>query len=348
MQTPDARQMRKLAFQELENHEGWQRAALYSGQADPFCCLPAWQLSFHEVFAPERQLMVWHEPGRVVDSVLVLAEQVFSAESVLLTPIDTLWFFSSPLLGPHAVDMLARAMSDLAAMYHPYFPRIVISGLQPGGATPRRLLQTFGRSFDFFMHSETVQCAASLDGGLDGFLSRRSANHRAKLAKGSRRAGERGIVCERHVPASADEARTVLARMLAVEEESWKGQGQCGMTEEPARSFYAAMLRRLAPARAARVMFARHEGRDVGFIFGGMAGGIYRGQQFSYDRNWKDAGIGNLLQLEQVAWLCEEHASRYDMGPVTGPRMGYKAHWTEKRLPIQTWLMVKKQSGFPQ
>ena len=38
----------------------------------------------------------------------------------------------------------------------------------------------------------------------------------------------------------------VLARMLAVEEESWKGQGQCGMTEEPARSFYAAMLRRLA------------------------------------------------------------------------------------------------------
>ena len=323
MRTPDAHQMRKLAFQELEGHEGWQRAALYSGQADPFCCLPAWQLSFHEVFAPERQLMVWHEPGRVVDSVLVLAEQTFSPDSILLTPIDTLWFFSSPLLGPHSVDMLARAMSELAALYHPYFPRIVISGLQPGGATSRRLLQVFGSSFDFFIHSETVQSAASLDGGLDGFLSRRSASHRAKLVKGHRRAKERGITYERYVPACAAEGQAVFERMLAVEEESWKGQGQCGMTEEPARSFYGAMLRRLAPARAARIMFARHEDRDVGFIFGGMAGGIYRGQQFSYDRHWRDAGIGNLLQLEQVA-------------------MGYKEHWTEKRLPIQAWLMVKK------
>lgn len=346
MRTPDSRNIEKLAFHQLENHEGWQRAALYSGQADPFCCLPAWQLSFHEVFTPERQLMVWHDSGRVMDSVVVLAEQVFSAESVLLTPIDTLWFFSSPLLGPDAVDMLAHAMSDLAAPYHPFFPRIVISGLQPGSATPRRLLQTFGRSFDFFMHSETVQCAASLQGGLDGFLSRRSANHRAKLAKGRRRAQERGIVYERHIPASEAEAQAVFERMLAVEAESWKGQGQCGMTEEPARAFYAAMLRRLAPARSARIMFARHENRDVGFIFGGMAGGtaggVYRGQQFSYDRHWKDVGIGNLLQLEQVAWLCEEQAARYDMGPVTGPRMAYKAHWTENRLPIQTWLMVKK------
>lgn len=342
MRTPDAHQMKKLAIHELENHEGWQRAALYSGQADPFCCLPAWQLSFHEVFAPERQLMVWHEPGQVVDSVLVMAEQVLSPDSILLTPIDTLWFFSSPLLGPHAVDMLARAMSDLAALYHPYFPRIVISGLQPGSATPRRLLQIFGRSFDFYIHSETVQCAASLHGGLDGFLSRRSANHRAKLAKGGRRAKQRGLVYERHVPACAAGAQAVFERMLAVEEESWKGQGQCGMTDEPARSFYGAMLRRLAPARAARIMFARHEDKDVGFILGGMAGDVYRGQQFSYDRHWKDVGIGNLLQHEQVAWLCEEHAVRYDMGPVTGPRMGYKEHWTEKRLPIQTWLMVKK------
>ena len=107
-------------------------------------------------------------------------------------------------------------------------------------------------------------------------------------------------------------------------------------------SFYDAMLRRLAPAHGARVMFAVHEGRDVGFIFGGMAGDVYRGQQFSYDQEWKDAGIGNLLQMEQVAWLCEQGAVRYDMGPLTGPRMGYKAHWTEACLPIQTWLMVKK------
>lgn len=334
--------MEQLAFHEFEGHAGWQRAALYSGQADPFCCTPAWQLSFHEVFAPERRLLVRHESQHDVDSVLVFAEQAFSAEAILLTPIDTLWFFSSPLLGPHAVDMLGNLLDELADRHKPFVPRIVISGLQPGGLLPRRLLRTFGRQYDFFMHSETVQCAASLQGGLDGFLSRRSANHRAKMSKGRRRAQNRGIAYERHVPASTSEAQAVFARMLAVENKSWKGEGQCGMAEEPARSFYAAMLRRLAPARGARVMFAVHEGRDVGFIFGGMAGDVYRGQQFSYDQDWKDAGIGNLLQIEQVAWLCEQGATRYDMGPLTGPRMGYKAHWTEACLPIQTWLMVKK------
>ena len=335
--------MEKIPFHDLEGHKGWQQAALHSGQADPFCCLPAWQLSFHEVFAPERRLLVWHEARHTSHSMLVLAEQVFATDSVLLTPIDTLWFFSSPLLGVHAVDMLARVTDELAARYAPFFPRIVLSGLQPGSLLPQRLLRTFSHSFDFFMHSEAIQCAASLEGGLDGFLSRRSANHRAKLSKGRRRAQQRGIEYERHIPVTEAEAQAVFERMLAVESKSWKGVGQCGMAEEPARSFYDVMLRRLAPARGARIMFATHEGQDVGFIFGGMAGDVYRGQQFSYDLEWKDAGIGNLMQLEQVAWLCEQGASRYDMGPLTGPRMGYKAHWTERRLPIQTWLMVKKQ-----
>ena len=37
------------------------------------------------------------------------------------------------------------------------------------------------------------------------------------------------------------------------------------------------------------------------------------------------ASIGNLLQLEQVRWLCEEGVERYDMGPV----MDYKRSWME-------------------
>lgn len=81
-----------------------------------------------------------------------------------------------------------------------------------------------------------------------------------------------------------------------------------------------------------RVMFARHEGRDIGFIFGALFGNVYRGQQFSYADDWKGASIGNLLQLEQIRWLCEEGAIRYDMGP----QMGYKRHWTERRTLITT------------
>ena len=99
------------------------------------------------------------------------------------------------------------------------------------------------------------------------------------------------------------------------------------------------MIRRLAVRGAARVMFARHEGRDIGFIFGGMLGPCYRGQQFSYDAAWKDLSIGNLLQVEQVRWLCEEGAVRYDMGTASGEAMAYKRHWTEMHPVSQTWFL---------
>jgi CelD/BcsL family acetyltransferase involved in cellulose biosynthesis len=46
--------------------------------------------------------------------------------------------------------------------------------------------------------------------------------------------------------------------------------------------------------------------------------------------------------LEKINWLCEEGIKRYDMGPVSGPKMGYKTHWTEKRSEIQAWLFVRR------
>ena len=45
------------------------------------------------------------------------------------------------------------------------------------------------------------------------------------------------------------------------------------------------------------------------------------------------------MQVETIRWLCEEGVQRYDMGPVDGPKMGYKTHWTEKAFPIRTWLI---------
>ena len=102
------------------------------------------------------------------------------------------------------------------------------------------------------------------------------------------------------------------------------------------------MMARLATARAGRILFARHEDKDIGFIFGGMAGRIYRDQQFSYAEKWKRHSIGNLMQMEQIKWLCEEDARRYDMGPLVGPKMGYKSHWTEKRIKFQTWVLVRR------
>lgn len=316
----------------------WTRLATSTNQADPFCCAPIWQLAFHEVFSPNRRLFL----AASSESQIAFAEASFSPEELFLTPIETSWLFACPLLGKEAVALLAEALDSLAAFYAPLFPHIIISGVRPGSSTSRRLLQRFGKGFDLFLHSHGVQCAASLEGGLDGFLGRRSANRRSKLLKAVRQAAQKGISFERIIPASPEEAGCAYRRMLAVEASSWKGIGHCGMAESPSREFYGVMLRRLSGTQEARIMFARHEDRDIGFIFGGMAGTIYRGQQFSYDHKWKDWSVGNIMQLEQIAWLCEEGAARYDMGPLDGPRMEYKRHWTEERLEIQTWILAKR------
>ena len=316
----------------------WSSAATSTGQVDPFCSSPTWQLSFHAAFAPDRRLFV----EASAQSLIAFAETVISPGKVYLTPLEPHWFFACPLLGKHAVTLLARASVFFAAAYRPFFPRIIISGIRPGGVLARRLMRDFADDFSLYLHATGVQSAASLHGGVDGYLSRRSGGHRSKLQKAARRAREQGVFFERAIPASTEEAATTYARMLAVEERSWKGLGQCGMTEPPARRFYQILLRNLAAEKAARIIFARHEGEDIGFIFGGKAGNIYRGQQFSFSVEWSKYSIGNLMQMEQIRWLCEEGTKRYDMGPLDGPRMEYKRHWTEKAMEIQTWALVPK------
>lgn len=318
-----------------EQRQLWRQLAVRTQQADPFCSGPLWQLSFHAAVAPRRRLRIRADG----EAVLAFAEQPLSDGTVALTPIESHWLFGACLLGKSAPAILEDWLGagDMAA-----FSRMLISGIRPGGERAVRLLRRMEKTFHVLHFADGLQCAASLRGGLDGFLSRRSANHRQKLGKAMRRARQAGIVFERHAPRTAGEAALLYERMLVVERTSWKGMAACGMTEQPARQLYAVLLRNLAQEGLARIMFARHEGTDIGFIFGGKAGNIYRGQQFSYHDAWKRWGIGNLLQVEQVRWLCEEGARRYDMGPLDGGAMRYKEHWTERRLPVQSWLLLRR------
>lgn len=321
-----------------DQHIEWTQALQRVEQADPFCCTPEWQMSFHDAFSPERRLLIESESNNVI----AFAEYKNAPDLVYLTPIESHWLFGCPLLGVNAVELLADRLTEIEKLYKPSFPRILISGIRPEGILPPQLFRHLGHLFDFFLHSSSIQCAASLVNGVDGFLSRRSANHRKKLKKQFRRANEAGIYFERVIPDSPEKAVETYARMIAVERKSWKGIGKCGMTESPALEFYDSMMLRLAKKSGARIIFARHEESDIGFIFGGMTGGIYRGQQFSYDEAWKDYSAGNLMQVEKVRWLCEEGAMRYDMGPIVGPKMGYKKHWTEIGFKSETWVLAKK------
>jgi len=114
------------------------------------------------------------------------------------------------------------------------------------------------------------------------------------------------------------------------------------MEQPGVADFYRLMLRELSETADARVIMARYEDRDIGFIFGGMLGKIYRGQQFSFVDDWAAGSIGNTLQTEQIKWLCEESANRYDLGPLHGPAMEYKQHWTDQRYRVSSVVLWRR------
>lgn len=321
---------RPCSFAELDHPDSvLNRAAARSVLADPFCGRSEWQLSFHEAFAPRRPLVVREAGGSVVAFAAIRHPRI----GALLEPIESYWCFGAPLLGEDAVELLDALLDEAPLREAP--PSVVLSGLVPGSPLPRRVAGRFRSRYEIVRLRPSLLCSASLEGGPDAFLARRSSRLRKGLRQAERRAAERGVRFEREVPRSVAEADAVYARMLRVERVSWKGIGHCGMAEPPALQFYRQMLRRLSRSAAARVMFARSDDHDVGFIFGALAGAHYRGQQFSFAEDWRPWSIGNLLQLEQIRWLCEEGVARYDMGPL----MEYKVHWTELRQRIDARLL---------
>ncbi len=320
----------------------WDGLALSGAQGDPFCCGSAWQLAYHETMGPPGRRVCMRADG---DSLLILAETFTASGSPVLTPLESGWIYGTQMLGPASVRMLAEMLPDIRREYGTV-PDIVIGGVSPSGGLAHALFRHFADEFDFFRIGSALPCAASLSGGVDGFLSRRSANFRSKLKKAVRRARERGITVVDPSPATDAEADAVYGRILSVEARSWKGLSSNGMNEEPYKSFYGAMIRRLVRTGNARVLFACADGRDIGYIFGGMLGPHYRGQQFSFDAEWKEHSVGNLLQIGQITRLCESgRCILYHMGSKSGDKMLYKNHWTELTFPIETWLMrVKPQS----
>ena len=325
-------------FAEVDDPLGaMNRAASRTEHGDPLCCRTEWQLSYLEAFTPEATPL-FRESG---DSMIAFVDSSFPDGTRILLPLDQSWLYGAPLLGPDAVDLLLQLLDEPEFRESP--PTIWLSGLTPQGERQRQLVNALRRSHTLHgiqSPKPPLQCSASLLGGYSGYLSRRSGHFRRRLRSSDRKATEVGVQFERCAPASAAEAKVAFARMIEVEQQSWKGLTQSGMEQPESREFYGRMLIRLAQIGAGRVMFARHGGVDIGFIFGGYANGAYRGQQFSFLDTWRAFSIGNLLQQEQLRWLCEEGAERYDMGPM----MEYKAHWTEQQARMDSWLVRPRVS----
>ncbi|NBC19765.1 MAG: GNAT family N-acetyltransferase [Alphaproteobacteria bacterium] len=293
----------------------WDALAAGSETPDPLSGGSAWQLT---ALACSRRAGAQILLRQSHDSQVALAVTQESGR-IRLEPLEAHWSFGCPLLGPEAVAMLADSIAALRNLHPDHRIACVVSGLDPQGLHARQISATFPR---VLARWQDDQAAASLAGGMEGWLSRRSANTRKNLKRSQRRAREAGIRFERARPVSAWQAFEVYSRMLGIEARSWKGKRHSGLLA--LRRFYAQLLEAYAARDAARVIFARQGSEDVGFCYGGVGGGVYRGQQTSYSEQVADLGIGTLMHLETAKWLVEDGAHLHHFGPVQR-QIAYKA-----------------------
>jgi len=293
---------------------------------DRFCSRSEWILPFHRAFLPERELRLYREG----DSFATFAAREHESVGRYLEPIDTMWCFACPLLGPQAVDLLAEAVAELG----PGAP-FVLAGIpathERAGLLGRTVLAFDGR-YTLRAVDTTLRWVASLEGGLDGWLSRRAPAFRRNLRSAVRKAEEDGVRFEHLRPRNEAELESAYARVLDVEERSWKAAEGSGVAQGPMRSFYDDMLPRLVRRGALRVVVATREGRDVGYAHGAVTGDHFRGLQLSADRDLAHLSLGNLLQRALIEGLCEEGIRSYDLGT----RSDYKRRWAEEGLRTVT------------
>lgn len=302
-----------------------ERAAEYdavvarSPDIDTFCCTSHWILPAHQAFGAGRTPWMF----RCADGYALLMMRAHGRLRVA-EPLEACWGLACPLVGS-APAPLCASFAALCEQRRCEWDLLCLAGIPSAAPLGQALVGALGRRHVLRVGPTTRRHVASLAGGLDGFLARRSRNFRRSLARAERRARELGIEFE-WATAGDQPPAALLARLWAVEQRSWKARDGVGLALEEMRAFYGAMMPRLAATGSLRLLFARRDGRDVGYVLGAVRGRRYRGLQFSFDDAYRDCGLGNVCQLVQIRALGAEGVSWYDLG--TGG--DYKRAWAER------------------
>ena len=302
----------------------FDRLVLETPRIDPFCSSSAWVLSAHEAFHPEQEPWVF----RSESGYLVLAEGRTPEIGTYLAPLEAMWGLASPLVGFGRGDLAAEAC-DLLCRETPRWDALWLCGLDPRSVTFSALAVGLSENYSLFRGPVTRRHVAALDGGVDGYLGRRSSRFRANLRRADRRAVQAGITWTWVDTVPSDTEREALfSRALRIDEQSWKGLSGQGLGVGGMAAFYDRMTARLAARGALRLVFATLGGEDIAMGFGAVFGTTFRGLQMSFDERFRHLSPGNLVQLEMLRRLEDEAIGWYDLGT----DIGYKSRWGEPGL----------------
>ncbi len=310
--------------------DDFDREVVATPGIDRFCSQTAWVLAAASALMPPRASFSFKgEHGY-----FAAMRGVHPAGFPYIEPIELAWGLAAPLIGRDPLAVVAEVVPLLAGRRD--WQLAIISGHAASSAQRRALDEALPARWERRRGQPTIRHVASLEGGVDGFLARRSRDLRKSLRKSLRVAAAEGVTFE-SVRASEADAHALYERIQAVEATSWKAGEGVGISTGPMRGFYSLMMPRLCALGQQRTIFARKADRDVGYILGAVLAGEYRGLQFSYDDAVAQLGIGGLLQYQQVLELSEESVARYDLGT----EMDYKRRWAEQILETDMLVIVR-------
>ncbi len=285
---------------------------------DRFCSSSLWAVPALEAFRPDVEELV---VGGNEDASVVLAVGISPQVGEFLAPLESTWGLGSPVAARTPADG-ARAVAELLRSRERERLAILL-GLD--GRMLKELCRHLGRNTRVQLLDRTVRHSASLAGGIDGFLSRRSRKFRASLRRAVTRGREAGLRFERHPLTAPEDLDAVYSDVLDVEAHSWKTRAGNGVAQGPMVHFTRGVLERSAAADHALLIFAYLGDERVGYIHGAFVNNAFRGLQMSFHHEQANLSLGNLMQREMIRWLCELGCETYDLGS----ELPYKRRWAE-------------------
>lgn len=313
----------------VDRAAAFDQAVAVTPGIDRFCSSVPWVIAAHHALMGDREPWL----GTVDDGWIALA-RAQRPGGRYLEPLELAWGLACPLIGPDPVAVVEGLMAGLAV--EPDWDLALLAGIVTGGAHHRALRACLRPGWRLGVGPSTERYVASLDGGVDGFLGRRSRNFRKAVRADQRQAAAAGIAFA-PVEITVANALACLERVVAIERQSWKGEAGVGVDQGPMQAFYRHMITPLAATGRARLMIARHDGVDVAFILGGVFAGEYRGLQFSHVARYRPFGLGNVAQLAQIERLVAEGVHTYDLGTA----MDYKARWAEQVVATTLYAIAR-------
>jgi hypothetical protein len=321
--------MKWLTFPELSARaDQYDARVAETPDIDRFCSTTPWIISAAEALIGDPEPFITETADGFVAMMLMdIADGMRAA-----VPLEIGWGLAAPFAGPNP-EALTEQLARMWSERHEEVEAVIVSGVPANGAWAHQLVKRYISTQRIGLGQTCIRRMASLKGGFDGFMNRRSPNFRAKLRRAERKALAAGL---QYTYYRADPDGLLFHRIMAIESESWKGRLGEGFNQSPSAEFYRKMTARLHENGDLRIVMTHLEGQDIGFVFGGVFQGVYRGLQMSYRADFSQLEVGNLGQRMMLKHMIDEGIETYDLGT----DMPYKTRWAEQSFETQMFVIM--------